>query len=302
MRHGKVQTLNRSLLLCAAFLIAVACKKEHSPVPQNDQQAFDTYWYQGKAEISSYTLHQSRYGSTHDGKAILIFEAEDFSKRNLVKLDKPEIAKADATRVIKFNMNKEYNTGLSKNSMMSSVFTPTDYKQFPHSLKLVASTQDWNGQSYLQAAWKGNRYEIEQFSNQEKLGDSKYSLVNTWLEDEMWNKIRVAPHTLPIGEVKMIASASYLQLSSKPNKIYTAKTSVVQSAQLYTYTIHFPELSRTMSIDFEIAFPHKILGWKETYGLNEVTTGTLITSMMSDYTSHRLNQDEVLRDSLQLNK
>ena len=302
MKHGKTLSLNRLLLLSTVLWIAVACKKERSPVPQNDQLTFDTYWYQDEAEISSYTLQQSRYGTTHDGKAVLIFEAEDFSKKKFVKLEEPQKSSADATRVLKFNMNKEFVTGLSKNSMMISVFTPTDYKQFPHSLKLVAGTQDWSGQSFSQFLWKGNRYEVVQYSYVESQGDGEYSMVNTWLEDEMWNKIRVAPNTLPIGDVKMIASASYLQLSGKPNKIYKAKTAVVQSAQHYTYSIQYPELSRTLAIDFEIAFPHKILGWKETYGINEVTTGTLLTTIMSDYNAHRLPQDEALRDSLLLNK
>lgn len=302
MKHGKALTLSKFVVLSLLFLLFVACKKAHSLVPENDQVAFDAYWYQNMAEVSSYDLHQSRYGSNFKGTAILQFVTEDFSKSKFVKLDEPEKYKSDVTRVLKFNMNKEFVTGIYKYNMMNSVYTPVDHEQFPHSLKLTAGVQDWCGQSFLQTIWKGNRYEFEQFSYFEKNGDSKYSLVNTWLEDEMWNKIRVVPNELPLGEVKMIASAFYLRLTNKPNKVYTAQTAVSTSADHYTYTIHYPELSRTMAIDFEISFPHKILGWKETYGINEVTTGTLRTTLMTDYWNHNHEVDESLRDSLQLNR
>lgn len=302
MKPGKALPLNRLLFLCLVFNIAIGCKKEHSPVPENDQIAFDTYWNQNKAEITSYVLHQSRYGSTFEGTSVLLFVTEDFSKSRHVKLDEPEKYKSDATRVLKLNMHKEFVTGIYNYSMMNSVFTPVVYDEYPHSLKLTSGVQDWCGQSFLQSIWKGNRYEVEQFSYFESDGNSKFSLANTWLEDEMWNKIRIAPHKLPIGEVKMIASAFYLRLSHKPNKVYTAQTAVTTSEDHYTYTIHYPELGRTMTIDFEISFPHKILAWKETYGLNEVTTGTLLKTIMIDYWNHNHPVDEGLRDSLLLNR
>jgi hypothetical protein len=31
--------------------------------------SFDNYWNQGKAEITSYDLHQARYGEMRDGEA-----------------------------------------------------------------------------------------------------------------------------------------------------------------------------------------------------------------------------------------
>jgi len=290
----------KMLFIGSVIILGIGCKKEHSPIPQNDLKAFSDYWYQGKAEISSFELSQSRYGANHDGTAVMVFVTEDFSKSKFVKLDEPQKYLSDATRVLKFNMNKEFVTGIYNYSMMGSVYTPIDYDHFPHSLKVSSGIQDWCGQTYWQANWKGNRYEVQRFSYFETEGDSKYSLVNTWLEDEMWNKIRVAPNTLPVGEVKMIASAFYLRLTHKPDKVYVAKTSVNKIGDHYTYTIHYPELSRTLAIDFETSFPHRILGWKESYGLNEVTTGKLIKTIMSDYWNHNHLEDEGLRDSLML--
>ena len=47
--------------------------------------SFDKYWYDGKAEISSYKLKQGRYGEIHRGTASLIFVTEPFSPQRFVK-------------------------------------------------------------------------------------------------------------------------------------------------------------------------------------------------------------------------
>ncbi len=43
------------------------------------------YWYQGKAEITSYTLLQNRYKDVHPGSAVLVFVTEDFLTDKQVK-------------------------------------------------------------------------------------------------------------------------------------------------------------------------------------------------------------------------
>jgi hypothetical protein len=232
---------------------------------------------------------------------VLVFLAEDFSKSKQVKLDEPHKHKTDAIRIIKMNSSTEFVTGINKYTMMNTVYMPVDHKAYPHSLKLTSSTQAWDGQSFMQINWKGNRYEVEDFSYFEPEGDSKYSLARGWLEDEIWTLIRIAPNTLPIGEVKMIVSASFVRLAHCKNKVYDALTSLTKSDSHYTYSIHYPELKRTLDIDFETEFPYRILGWKEVSGANEITTGSLLKTIMSDYWSKNQSADESLRDSLKLN-
>ncbi len=82
-----LKNLSRSLGLATLFLLLVSCKKPKSPIPETNEQVFSDYWYKGQAEISSYELSQSRYGGVHDGKTVLVFVAEDFSKSKHVKLD-----------------------------------------------------------------------------------------------------------------------------------------------------------------------------------------------------------------------
>ncbi len=289
------------LVFVAGLLVSlVSCKRHVSPIPEIDARAFGDYWYSGKAEISSYALSQSRYGTLHDGNTVMVFVAEDFSKSKHVKLDEPAKHQSDAVKVLKLNTSKKFITGIYDYSMMSSVFMPIDHAQHPHSLKLTSSIQEWCGQTFMQANWKGNRYEIQQMSYFESEGDSKINLSNGLLEDELWTLIRIAPNTLPIGEVKMIASSFYLRLSHKENKVYDALTSLDTIGLDYLYTIHYPELKRTLEIEFEKSFPYRIMGWKESYGENEVTTGKILNTIMSAYWEHQRPEDEVMRDDLDL--
>ena len=282
--------------------LLISCQGKPSVFPAIDQKVFNDYWYQDKAEISSYELTQSRYGSAHEGKVVLIFVVEDMSKSRQVKLDDPSKHPTDDIKVMKMNMNKEFITGIYKYSMMNSVFTPVDYTEYSHSLKLVASSQDWCGQTFTQYNWKGNRYEVQQMSYFESEGDKSYELTNAWLEDEIWSKIRVAPNTLPVGETEMIPSAFYIRLSHQENKIYKAETSLKLMGEEYTYSIFYPELNRTMEINFQSVFPYKIMSWKEIYGENEITMAHISNTIMSDYWKHNQPGDEVMREELKLDK
>src|SRR4030095_4806738 len=269
--HGKNMKKNnwcffRFIFAFQTLAILIGCQTKPSILPAIDQKVFNDYWNQDKAEISSYDLTQSRYGSAYEGKVVLIFVQEDMSQSKQVKLDDPSKHSTDDIKVMKMNMNKEFITGIYKYSMMNSVFTPIEYTDYPHSLKAVASSQDWCGQTFTQYNWKGNRYEVQQMSYFESEGDKSYELTNAWLEDEIWTKIRVAPNTLPVGETEMIPSSFYIRLSHQQNKIYMAETSLKPAGDEYTYTIYYPELKRTMEIYFQSVFPFKIIGWKETYG------------------------------------
>ena len=44
---------------------------------------FSSYWYDGKAELTSYSLVQNRYGELHKGHAVMVYVSEDFSKKLL---------------------------------------------------------------------------------------------------------------------------------------------------------------------------------------------------------------------------
>lgn len=292
--------MNQYVIPIFLLSLVLGCKAQPSVISPIDQKLFSDHWYQGKAELSSYDLNQSRYGAAHDGKVVLVYVTEDFSHKSHVKLDDPSRHINDAIKVMKLNTMKEFVTGIYKYSMMTSVFTPIEYERHPHSLKLTCSSQDWCGQSFMQANWKGNRYEVKNFSYFESDGDKTYSLMNPWLEDEIWTKIRLAPNTLATGEMKMVPSAFYIRLSHQPLKVYDVVATLSKTAEEYTYKIEYKELKRILEITFQAQFPHKILGWKEVYGENEMTTAKLSSTIMSDYWNHNHPDNELMRKDLNL--
>src|SRR5690606_13528887 len=98
---------NIAILLFFVF-VASACGSDRREGVDFDQ--FGKYWFQGKAEISSFDLVQYRYGEAREGEAVMIFVTEDFSKKKHVKLDDPETAGNDAVKVLKLNKTKDFVT------------------------------------------------------------------------------------------------------------------------------------------------------------------------------------------------
>ncbi len=293
---GSFHEMN-TIALPALFTILIlflGCKPKDSIIPAIDQKAFSEYWMQGKAEISSYSVRQLYEGNLHSGNVNLMYMTEDFSKSKHSMLVKPSQHNEDAVRVMKLNMTKTFITGISDHSVMTSIFVPLEYRNYAHALKLTATCLDWSGQSFLQANYKGNRYEVVQFSN-EGQGDKSYSWMSSTLEDEIWTRIRIAPHTLPIGEIKFVPSVQSVLLSGGERKVYDAITSLKNSTSEFIYTIEYKELDRKMEIRFEKKFPHKILAWNESRMNDLVSTGTLSTSELNDYWNYNQPKDSTMR-------
>lgn len=268
---------------------------------------FSDYWYQGKAEISSYKLNQARYGAMHPGNAVLIFVTEDFSEEKQVKLDNPDAAGKDAVKVMKLNKVKKFDTGIYPYSMMTSTFTPLNAEKHAHSLKVTTSSQEWCGHTFTQLNLDGSSYNAHLFSYFEAEGDQQLELDAVLLEDEVWNRIRMNPEGLPNGEIEIIPGTMYQRLSHEPLKVVKANANLTREGDESIYTLDYPTLNRTLMIHFETAFPHKIIGWEESFmsgsgenAQNLTTTATLDKSIMTDYWTHNAPQDSVFRQELNL--
>lgn len=292
--------------LCIGFLFS-QCEHSASSQAQGkgqglyEKEEFKNYWYAGKAEISSYTLDQARYGENHSGKAVLIFVTEDFSKKKEVKLDEADKAGEDKVSILKMNFTKNFVTGIYPYSMMLSVFTPVSRNQFPNSLKATMSSQEWCGHVFSQMNLRAKKYDIESYSYFEKEGDSKFSIDRILLEDELWNIIRLDPDNLPKGKFMIIPGLFYTRL--KHTDLKTIEVTGVKSDQGgdAKYTITYPD--RKLSILFEKNFPHKIMGWEEEFeerGKPAYTKAILDKTLYTDYWTKNKNQNKFLRDSLGL--
>jgi len=294
-------------LLISCLGILAACSPAKVEFSTNLPEEFKNYWYQGQAELNSYNLEQARYGTTHDGKAVLVFVTEDFSKKKQVKLDNPQQAGNDAVKVMKLNYTKKFNTGIYPYSMMKSVFTPVNQQEFPHSLKVTTSSQEWCGHTFTQLNLDGNSYDVLLRSYFESEGDREFSVNAALLEDEVWNMIRLNPEALPTGEIDIVPSTFYQRLSHTDINVAKANASVENNGETKTYTLDYPDLNRSVSIEFQAQFPHKIMGWEETYpsGFGEnaqklTTKATLDETIMLDYWTRNQPDDQILREKLNL--
>lgn len=272
-----------------------------------ESKEFREYWYQGKAELASYKLQQSRYGEIHDGEAVLIFVTEPFSKSKQVKKDNPSNDN-DTESVLKLNFTKKFQTGIYPYSMMTSVFTPVSLE---HTIKTTTTSQEWCGHTYTQLNLKGKHYDYKQFSYFESEGDEERKIETATLEDELWNMIRIDPKRLPEGTVKIIPGAMTARLTHIPQKVVEAQitlSTVTNNAfgggKINAYSVTYPSLNRNLVIYFEKAFPHRVLGWEETYqgigGQVLTTTGKLKKTIQLDYWNKHNKKDEQLLRLLDL--
>ena len=279
------------------FILSTGCKKKDSIIPAIDAQAFSDYWMQGKAEISTYTVGQWLEGNMHTGQVTLLYMTEDFSKSKHTLLVKPSAHNEDVVRVMKMNLSKSFITGVSDHQVMTTVYAPVDYQLHSRAFKLSASCQDWSGQSYLQANYKGNRYEVMHYANSME-GDQSYSWMSSTLEDELWARIRIAPQTLPVGEIKIVPSAQSILLSKVDHKVFDATASLKDAGSTYSYEIEYKDAGRKMEIHFEKNFPHKILSWSESNGKEVLSSGKLNNTQLNDYWNYNQPKDSTMRKEI----
>src|SRR6185295_11242817 len=127
---------------------------------------------------------------------------------------------------------------------------------------------------------------------------------NCWLEDELWNLIRIAPDRLPTGEQKILPGSLYTRMTHIPLAIQTATLSMKEEGDARIYTINYTTQQHTIKIRFEKKFPHKIVGWDETFpgfdGKLLTTTAMLDKTLLTDYWNHHKNADRMMRKSLDL--
>ncbi len=306
------EVISLVLLALLGFTSCSENKKEKATIALNEEvkaakvlkknelsQNFKDYWYAGKAEITSYKLEQARYGEMREGTAVLVYVTEPFLKDKQVKADGNN---PDNIPVLKLNSTKNYLTGIYPYSIMNSSFYPVYDNQ--HALKITFSSQEWCGQVYTQLNNRA-KFEVASHSYFESEADQELQLNKTVLENEIWNKIRINPENLPQGDFKMIPSLEFSRLTHKELKSYDVKASLTPKGDLRTYEVTYPELNRTLKINFSAEFPHTVESWSDSftsgYGPNAKTltsTGTKIKSLNTPYWRQNGNKDLYLRDSL----
>lgn len=289
------------IVFLLVMIFIVSCSKPQRP--DVDFEQWGKYWFQGKAEISSFDLTQYRYGEAREGEAVLIFVTEDFSRKKQVKLDDPEASSSDKISVLKMNQTRNFVTGIYPYHMMLSAFTPT--LEPSQGLKFTASTQEWCGHTFTQLNLKSkDSYNGKIFSYFEKEGDDSFSF-NGMAEDDLWNLIRIDPRQIPTGSVQMLPSLFHQRFTHQEFKTEEAFIRVLDiSSGRSQLEVAYASGSRVLKLDFEKEFPYEIMGWEEiqtkTDGTKEITKATRKGLKIVDYWTKNSVEDEFLRKELNL--
>lgn len=268
----KIIIISASLLASIAVLFGIfgyifKVQKQESKLELH--QDFQTYWDDGKAELTSFELEQARYGEIHKGEALLIYVYEPFSKSKQVKLDNWQNA-SDREDVLKLNYLKKFDTGIYSYSTMLSVFSSVENGRM---VKLTNSVQEWCGQVFMQLNTTEDEIKLSSYSYFESEGDKELTLSKSFTEDELWNLIRLNPESLPTGEITLIPSTNFLRFNHHSLLQVTANISLEKEVnqkfseeELNVYTLQYenPE-ERTLKIYFAQGFPYEIIAWEDTY-------------------------------------
>ncbi len=290
-----------SILGISSYFIFAHKAEDKKPGLHIATEEFSKYWYDGKAELASYTLKQNRYGDIHEGHAVLVYVTEDFSKLKQVKLDKPEAAGTDKAPVLKLNFSKSFLTGIYPYTILNSIFTPVDLSG---TIKSSCSVQEWCGHTYMQLNKNKDGFQSAQYSYFESEGDNKQQLPNAILEDELWNMIRISPEKMPEGKINLIRGNIAVRLMHQPLEVVAATITTTNSSidgkALKTVQVKYTD--RELKIYYEPKFPNTIFGWDETYGEfgNKPTTTSarLLKTMRLPYWQLHNNEHRIYRDSL----
>ena len=274
---------------------------------------FYDHWADGKAELSSYRIVQSRYGEQRQGYGVLVFVTEDINRQTLIKVESPQPA-SDRIHVLKLNNILKFKTGIYDYSVMTSVFSAVeggDRTKQPFELqKLTFSSQEWCGHVYEEVRVVDDELRGDLDSYFEHEGRQSYvlALPDREFESEDHLMIRIRELKGPImgaGESRTISflpSLWHLRSAHRPRQLVKATlTKGATSEELprdggtvaaIPWTWEYDGFRRTAWV--EAAYPHRILAWKDPNG----DRGDLITTMRVPYWELHDNTHEFYRGRL----
>ncbi len=276
----------------------VAAAREHP--------TFGQYWYRGLAELDRYELIQARYGAPREGYAVLVFVTEDFLPGELVKHEQGP--GRDAASVLKLNAWRRFDTGVYPYVVMTSVFQPVEPAGAP-AWKLASTVTEWCGTVYQQLERRDGGYEGVIHSYFQGESDPALALGDAWLEEALFTTVRRDPGALPTGELRVVPAAHHLRMAHLPATAHAATGEFAAGeptaeGPVTVYTLTYAELDRRLVIEFEAAFPHRILRWSEGPPADPAgtatTTAELTHSVLLDYWNGNGPGDDAYRALLGL--
>lgn len=248
------------ILMATAFAVfkgaTIWQQEPKKPDLNADNEAFNIYW-KNKIEQTTY----QKIGDGDSTEAVLSYQIRDFSTQNWEIAQDQQSANTLPVLCFDFQKNGRGATQIASNL---SVFSATDTKLFPHSLKARFNEKNASKQTSLQA-------NLVDFSYQFTDNSSKhYQLERTWLEDEIWTRLRQNPEQLPTGDFKMIPSlGNGLGQNLSPEEATAQIDTLISDSSFVgknhkVYSLNFPKQKKTLAIVYKNLPPFQIIGWKES--------------------------------------
>lgn len=277
---------------------------------------FYEHWGDGRAEVSSYTVVQSRYGELRDGYGVLVFVTEDIDRNTLIKV---ESQREPESRIYTLKLNNvlKFTTGIYDYSVMTSVFSAVESaggKPF-EVRKITLSAQEWCGHVFEEVRFDDDgRIRGDLNSYFEREGKQQYQLdiadrSRFQSEDHLLIAIReLMGPLMGAGEhraITLLPSLWHFRVRHAPRALVEASLSKGEAEVLtvagepmeaIAWRWHAVDAEIDKTVWVETAQPHRILAWKDAVG----GRGELLKTVRLPYWQLHANADLVYRDSLGL--
>ncbi|MEE2657720.1 MAG: hypothetical protein VX733_04390 [Candidatus Latescibacterota bacterium] len=275
-------------------------------------QDFYQYWGDGRAEVSSYKVIQSRYGEHREGYGVMIFVTEDINKETLIKV---ESSQPESHRIYSMKMNNvlKFTTGIYDYSVMTSVFSAVEPRRGdrPFELQRITHTvQEWCGHVFEEVQFRHGKIlgDLNSYFEREGRQHWQFEEPEAFVsEDHLWIQVReLKGDLMEEGDthgLTILPSLWYFRLRHQDRKLMVATLHKggVESitvdgeprpARLWRW--QFADYENTVWVD--AAYPHRILRWQDSTG----DSGHLLESERLPYWGLHDNEHEPLRGQLRI--
>ena len=275
---------------------------------------FYTHWGDGKAEISSYSILQPRYGEKRSGYGVMVFVTEEINRKTLIKVDSPQPAE-QRIYVLKLNNLLKFNTGIYDYSVMTSVFSAVEGYERGQEMelcKITFSSQEWCGHVFDESRVKNGKLLGALNSYFEREGRRDYhlalpdafvaedhllirirELTGPWMEPGESRQVRLLPR---LWSFRLKRRSHRLVDASLTKKHAVLKTVAGKAYRAVPWSWSSEGFSKTVWV--EDAPPRRILAWEDSDGGH----GALAVTVREPYWQLNSNANEMYREQLQIPK
>ncbi len=284
-----------------------------SGVAAQDQDFYE-YWGDGRAELSSYRVVQSRYGEQRQGHSVLIFVTEEINRQTLVKVESDQ-PQRDRVYALKLNNTLKFLTGIYPYSVMTSVFSaveggPAEPGSPFEVRKVTLSAQEWCGHVFEEVQLRDDAIRGDLNSYFEREGKQQWQFkrpANFVSEDHLPIELReIKGEYLASGKtrsVTMLPSLWQFRMQHRDRALVDAtlykgpaETIAIDAVQYTAIPWSWRYAGREVTMWVDTVYPRRILRWQDSDG----SEAELLASVRLPYWQLHDNQHEVYREQLKL--